>query len=411
MKGQPQARTMLGALIVYQIAVSGPGLALVATVLTPLIHAFHWSHEQVAEIAFASTLTGGLVGFMVGYLFDEIGARWVMSAGLVVVIATLWSASLVSSLGTMVLLFALYGMGAMLSGILPVSVLSVNWFGHRRGLAGGVLWFALAIGMMATPPALTWLIAHYGWRAGFRFVCLPALLLGLPIALSVIRTRPASVAGWSKAQEVAALPGLELGPALSAAAFWLVLAADCAYSFAFGAVQVHSITYLIGLGYSAQHAAWVFSGQVCVSAIGSVVFGALADRIGARRSLTIAMLLVPAGLLAFTGAGGRFAPLALAGFILGWGGGAGCVTPLLPILLAESLGMRRLGTLSGMVRSGAAIATAFGPLVSGMIFDRSGSYVPAFYLAAAAMVVAAGAISRVRPVAGREEIGLAAAAG
>lgn len=400
---QPSTRTIFIALIAYQILVNGPSLGLIPVFMTPLIHSFGWSHEQVSELAFSSTLTGGLVGFMVGYLFDRIGARWVMSAGLVLVAGALWAASSANSLGAMVGIFAVYGMGYMLSGVLPVSVLVVNWFGRRRGIAGGVLWFSLAVGMMSAPPLLTWLIAHYGWRAGLRWVSLPVVAAGLPIAALIVRTRPPIEQARNAAEEMASLPGLELTPALAALAFWLIMLGDLLYSSSFGSVNVHSITYLIGLGYSPQHSALVFSGQVCMSAFGSILFGAMADRIGARRTLYRAMLIVPIGLIGFTAAGSpQLAPFALALFIVCWGLPAGCITPLLPLLLAETLGLRRLGTLSGIVRSGASIATAFGPLLAGWIFDVTGSYVPAFYLFAAAMVVAAGAIALVRPSKGHD---------
>lgn len=400
---QPSMRAVFIALVAYQILVNGPSLGLIAVFMTPLIRAFGWSHEQVSELAFSSTLMGGLVGFMVGWLLDRIGARWVMSIGLVLVAGSLWMASASHSLPVMVGVFAVYGMGFMLSGVLPVSVLVINWFGRRRGIAGGALWFALAVGMMSAPPLLTWLIAHYGWRAGFRWVSLPVIFVGLPISALVLRTRPPIEQARNTREEMESLPGLELGPALAAVGFWLIMLGDLLYSSSFGSVNVHSITYLIGLGYSPQHSAWVFSGQVCVSAFGSILFGAMADRIGARRALYRAMLIVPIGLIAFTVAGStRLAPLAIALFILCWGLPAGCITPLLPLLLAETLGLRRLGTLSGIVRSGASIATAFGPLLAGWIFDVSGSYVPAFYLFAAAMVVAAGAIALVHPSKGHD---------
>src|SRR5579875_3734892 len=140
---------MLIALVIYQIAVTGPSLAMLAVFMTPLIHSFGWSHEQVSEVVFASIVTGGMVGFAVGWLIDKVGARWVMGSGLLVVAATLWMASHAGWLHAVVRVFAIYGVGAMLSGVLPVSVLNVNWFGKRRGLAGGLLWFALAVGMMS----------------------------------------------------------------------------------------------------------------------------------------------------------------------------------------------------------------------------------------------------------------------
>ncbi len=53
---------------------------------------------------------------------------------------------------------------------------------------------------------------------------------------------------------------------------------------------------------------------------------------------------------------------------------------LLPLLTAESLGLRRFGLLSGLAGLAQTFGAAIGPLVSGRIFDLTGSYSAAFEL-------------------------------
>lgn len=410
-KQERAALSVMGALFTVQILAAGPGLAMAGVMMTPLIRAFHWNHARVSELFLISTITGGLVAPGVGWLMDRIGGRWVMGSGVALMVVGYWMSSLSHSFGAMELAFAVFGAGLMLGGTLPVMVVCVNWFETKRATAGGVLWIGLALGLTITPPSVTWVVAHYGWRMGFRGLAAPALMLVLPLTLLLIRTRPPMAAAKSVAQEVAALPGLELKPALLTLVFWLLLVGDLLYSVGFGSVFVHQITYLIGLGYSPQQAAWVFSAQTLVSGVGAITFGSLADRFGARRMLATALVVIAVGIVAFTAAGNpHWGVVAIGVFVLFWGLGAGCIPPVLPVLLAQTTGLRRMGTLSGVIRFVAAFSTALGPVLAGHLFDVTGSYTPAFLLAAGLLVVAALSIGLVHPAPGANEIPQQAAA-
>lgn len=401
---QRGAAAIMTTLILVQILVASPGLAVVGVFLTPFIHSFRWNHEQVSQLAFASTMTGGLVAPIVGWLMDRIGSRWVMAGGMVVMCLAYYIASIVASLGAMRLAFGALGAGMMLAG-LPVLVVFVNWFEGRRGTAGGALFLAFGLGLMVAPPVLTWVIARWGWRVGMRSLCLPIIAVALPLTLVFMRTRPPLAQAQTVSQEVKALPGLELVPALGSLMFWLVAAGDMLYSCGFGSVFVHEITYLIGLGYTPEHAALVFSATAIVSSIGAIVLGMMGDRFGAKRVLTTASILIGFGILSFTAAGSpRFAIASIVLFVLLWGAPAGAMGALLPVLLAETTGLRRLATLSGVVRFGASFATAFGPVLAGHIYDMTGSYVPAFEIAIGLLWAAALSIAFVRPAKGHDAI-------
>lgn len=397
--------TIMVALVTVQLILTGPGLAMTGVFFTPLMRAFGWNHEQVSQIAFTMTIAGGLVAPIVGWLLDRLGARWVMSTGMVLAVIGYWLASWADSLAALNVAFALLGSGFMLAGLVPVYVVFVNWFKERRGTAGGVIQAAFGVGLATTPPLLTWLILHQGWRMGFRWLSVPVALLVLPLTLAVVRTRPKMAEAKSVSQEVAALPGLDLVPALCSVMFWLVAAGDLLFTVGSGSVLVHQITYLIGLGYTPEHAALAFSAQTVSSCVGSIVLSAMGDKYGARQVLCVAMLLIIVGIYAFMGVGNpHFAAPLMVVFAVCWGLGIGCVPPLLPMLLAETIGLRRLGTLMGIIRFGAAISGAFGPLLAGYIYDVSGSYVPAFELATVILLGSAIVIAMVRPAKGHDVV-------
>jgi MFS family permease len=53
---------------------------------------------------------------------------------------------------------------------------------------------------------------------------------------------------------------------------------------------------------------------------------------------------------------------------------------LFPLLTAESMGLKRYGTISGIVSAANTLGAAFGPPVAGSIFDATHSYVIAYSL-------------------------------
>lgn len=386
------------ALLLTEILVVGPNLIVPNVFLTPLIRAFGWSHAEAARIAFATYIAGAVVAPLVGWIMDRLDARWVISAGLVIVVIAYYYASHAHSIGAMAAAFALLGTGAMLAGMLSNMVVAVNWFGDHRGFAGGLVTTGASLGIGLAPPLLTWLIAHQGWQAAMRWLDAPVLLVVLPLVLLVMRTRPPIPRAQSTSQEVATLAGLEFWPAFTTLAFWLCIVADFMFEQGEIGLLTHSLTYMIGVGFSPEHAAWIFSAQTLLSMLCTVPLGLMADRFGVRRVLAFALLSKALGTAAFCGfSNPHFGPLFVVLFIVCWGSPSGTVFSLFPVLLSEATGLRRFGSLSGILRCTSAVAMAIGPIWTGRIFDVTGSYIPAFVTTVGLALMASVMILMVRP--------------
>jgi MFS family permease len=63
--------------------------------------------------------------------------------------------------------------------------------------------------------------------------------------------------------------------------------------------------------------------------------------------------------------------------------------PLVPMLLADAVGLRRFGSLTGLLSIPSVIGSAAGPIVAGAIFDHTGSYLLAIKLFIAILALAA----------------------
>ena len=70
-------------------------------------------------------------------------------------------------------------LGAAQAGLYPVATGAIkNWFPMRNwGFAQGFLVTGAWIGSAVTPPLVSALVLHLGWRAALAAVCVPSLLL------------------------------------------------------------------------------------------------------------------------------------------------------------------------------------------------------------------------------------------
>jgi MFS family permease len=113
--------------------------------------------------------------------------------------------------------------------------------------------------------------------------------------------------------------------------------------------------------------------------------GALADRSGAKICIVIAFLGGAVGAMLLVAS--RHPWLLIIG-ILGMGMSSAPVS-LIPLLLADSMGLRRFATLQGIQGFILFLAAAAGPFIQGWLYDLSGSYVTSFHILAVVAVLGA----------------------
>jgi nitrate/nitrite transporter NarK len=218
-------------------------------------------------------------------------------------------------------------------------------------------------------------ISRGGWRAGYVTLAIPMFAIVIPLIILLVRTRPAQAEGVSVSQASDALPGFELREAFQTRSFWMISLAQFCFAAVAAGVGLHLITYLTEIGYKASFAAGVMSLGFIFAAFGKLGMGLLADRISARSALAANFLIAGLGMLLIFGAS-RIA--VLVPFVLIFGLTLGAPLVLVPMLVAESLGLRRFGSIGGIAGVFNTIGAFVGPVGAGKIYDITGSYVPAF---------------------------------
>src|SRR5579875_592109 len=408
---QRQGWWVIAAFVISEITVYGTALGTTGVFITPLIRYFHWNHEQVSRIASSWALLYGLGCPVAGWLVDRISAHWIVASGCALAGLGYLTASQIGSLDGLIACYALVGFGTALSADTALMAVAVSWFGERSALAIGVGAAGRSIGLATGPSWVTWVVTHYGRRAGMAATALPMLGLGIPVSLLLIRKAPAQDRPVAQVQEnTAQLPGLEVLPALCTAAFWLIVISNLIYTAGTTGTVLHLIPYLIGIAYTPAAAAAIFGAQATFAGIGHLALGWLADRYGAKRTVVVAFAMAGLATMLLLGAASpRLGIFALVSFIPLWGFSFGGDT-LMSVVLVQSLGRRRYGSLAGILNAFGSIGHMSGPLLIGVMYDLSGNYRGAFLTGTCLALVAAMGGSLVFPVKGHDRVQVEASA-
>jgi MFS family permease len=238
-------------------------------------------------------------------------------------------------------------------------------------------------------------INYAGWRFGYLVLAAPALIIVIPMVLLLVRTRPERGERQTVAQAATALPGLEVGAAIAGRSFWLMSLGVLCFAVAVSGANLHTVPYLIGIGYGPERAAFVLSVLLAFGGAGKLVMGWIADRIGGRRALSVNLLGMAVGIGMLMAARHQ---VALILFVAVYGFTVGAPLALIPVVMAESLGLKRFGSLFGLLGIFHTTGAAVGPLIAGRIFDLSGSYHSAFELFVVLLTVGGAAVLGCAPL-------------
>jgi MFS family permease len=376
---------LIAALFTTEVLLMGSGYNTIGVFFNPLMQHFHRNHAQVSMLATLFSVTIAIGALVAGWLFETFSARLIMAGGGIACWIALVIASQAHSFSTIAFSYFLLGTGMSLTTIAALAVVIGRSFDtSERGTALGLAMSGNGAGGFLMIPVASLAVAHLGWRGGYLVLAAPMLLVAVPLFL--IFVPPLHKSAKSKAA-VDQSDGLELREAIRSRSLWLILLLTFMFDFALVIPLIHLIPYLIHLGYKPERAATAMGTIQGITCLGTVVWGTLIDRFGARAMMMICLLITATSLAILLGAGNV---LFLLAFILMFGFILNAITALLPCLLTEALGMRRYSLFVGISRFMASSASALGPLTAGWLVDLTGEYSAAIVVAVVSVCCAFG---------------------
>ncbi len=366
-----------------------------------LLEEFGWSRAALSGAFSLYAFAYSGFAFVSGGLTDRWGPRAVIAIGGVFLGAGWIAMSFTTALWHPYVFYGAVAALGMSTAYVPCGATVTRWFSRRRGLAAGLASAGGSLGAFVLPPLAQFLVSTVGWR--WAYVIFGAAILVILNALAPLMKRDP--------ESVGLVPDGDLGPppqsvehshgedhtivqALGSQAFWILFALFAATWLTVFTPLVHLVPLARGLGVDPMLAATLVSALGMAAVAGRLLLGTLSDRVGRRPALGVGLGLQVVAFLGFAVAGslpGLYAASIAFGFSYG------AISALMPAIVADFFGRKHAGGLVGLLFATAGSLAAFGPLGAGFIYDRTGSYGPAWMGSAALNVVALGLLRWARP--------------
>ena len=180
--------------------------------------------------------------------------------------------------------------------------------------------------------------------------------------------------------------GFTLVQALMTPAFYVFAVGSALYNLVIAGVMLFNQSILGELGFDETVFQYAMAVFMATGLLGNFTAGWAARRWSLGRLMTVAMLAVGLYLLLFPELKTSGQALTHAG-LLGFSGGV--VSVIFFTAWADIFGRLHLGKIQGAAQVFAVLASATGPLFIESIFSSAGSYAPAFYALAPAVLIVA----------------------
>jgi MFS family permease len=368
-----------------------------------------WSRSEIGLAQSIGLWSYALLSIPAGWMVDRLGSRKTIMIGGVLCLLG-WA--LMATIHSLWQLYIYYGfvmaMVISLTHLVATQATSRKWFIRRAGLAAGIIGSAFAIGNAIFTPLLTSTASLFGWRTvslacAFAF-SLPILLL----AYFVIRDTPESIGlhpdglvpqteestSQLRSQPSAVEGHSTLKDAFRTPQFWLMFVAYSFCGIVINGLLAHMVVWVTDFGSTVAMAGLfmtLYNGPSMLSRVGG---GWMGDRFGKSRMLLvgtfIALLIMLLVWREARGINQLFILVPLMGI------GLNIATGLYPPHLGDLFGRRNVGSLFAVLTAGWGLIGGLGPILWGMIYDRTQSYDLALLLSVVCYSLAVAALFTIR---------------
>ena len=372
--------------------------------MDPLHMEFGWSHATIGFAVSVNMVLFGLVSPFAAALMDRFGIRVVVTCALVAISVGSGLTVLMTASWQLVLCWGvLVGAGAGSMSMAFVATVVNRWFVARRGLVSGILTAGSATGQLVFLPVVAWLTTHHGWRTAALTTAAAALVV-VPLVALLMRNHPADLGlaaygatpedpGPAPHQSAGSSAGRTLrvlGDAARRPVFWLLAGgfAICGATTN-GLIATHFIPAAMDHGMPPTTAASLLALVGLFDVGGTIASGWFTDRVDPRYLLLTYYTLRGAGLAVLPS---LLAPHTTPGtwvFVIFYGLDWVATVPPTVMLCREWFGPEVGAIVFGWVFASHQLGASAMASGAGVIRDHTGSYDPAFYLAAGLCLVAA----------------------
>ncbi|MDE8650997.1 MFS transporter [Novosphingobium album (ex Liu et al. 2023)] len=347
-------------------AVNGYSLGVI---MGPLEREFGWSRTEISMGPMIIAMMGLVGAPVAGIAIDRFGPRRIAAIG---VVAFCGALALLSRAGPDIwswwLHWALLGVASMLLVTTVWAAALNSLFSVHRGKALAFALCGTGLSAAVTPLATSALVTEYGWRGAYIGLAVIGGVIVFPLVLLFFRAARDTVVHDAAVE----ITGFDVREGLAAPSFRKLAAAVLLFAVSSIALTVNAVPVLDSQGFDTATAAWL-AGLIGIgSIVGRLGGGFLLDRFDAKKVAAAAAVSPVVTALLLTLFPGSVGPVAVAALFLGLS--AGTEVDACGYLAARHLGMRKFGTLFGMINGVVLFGSGAAPVAANYIYDVTGTY-------------------------------------
>jgi predicted MFS family arabinose efflux permease len=353
----------------------------------PLLDEFGGSRAATASAVTVVWVAGAMLGPVAAWAIARWDPRLTVILGLVAATVGFGLGAIAPSLPLFTLAFGVGGgIGVGLTGMVAQAGLLADAYVRRRGVAMGIA-FSGGMAAYGLAPPCQWAITRFGWRGALAAYAVAVAAL-IPVAWSALPARLGAAAPAHPTLDERGVRATVASPS-----FWLLLTVFTLPPIFGSLATTQHALYLTERGFSAEAASLLLAVGGVLAGSGRVLFGHMADRVGAPTAGFVSFGFTFLGLACLLGLEAWAAPVLAYGYVLFLFLPMGSRSTIGSVLVGRIAPPARYGVVFGLLGIGNSLGSAFGPFLAGALHDWTGSYVLIYATAIGLLAVAVAALA------------------
>jgi MFS family permease len=230
---------------------------------------------------------GALEGPLAGYIIDRHGPRPVILAAMFFTGIGYMALSEVHSFTALLLVYMGLISLSYQAGVMDATMaIPANWFVRNRSMAMAWMSASIGLGGLLVTPILAYVVHTWGWRYGALGAGIAFLVIGIPVALPLVRSPESIGLSPHRDPEPVGSPAsahqrheieFSVAQALRTWQFWVLMTATTLRVFCTSTITVHFVPIMTWKGLSEAHAAVLLSAAAFLALPAHMVVGWLAE--------------------------------------------------------------------------------------------------------------------------------------
>jgi MFS transporter, OFA family, oxalate/formate antiporter len=355
-----------------------------------LLEKWGWSNSDAALPYTTAIVVWAIALLYAGRLQDKIGPRKIVTVGVILGSLGLILSGFIQHKIPLAITFGVIagtGIGFAYSSVTPPVL---KWFHpSKKGMVAGIVVSGMGVASIYIAPLTTALLNKYSISGTFIWLGIFMLVVGFPLA-QLINNPPAGYIPAEPTKPIrinapkSSAYNIEWKEMLKTRQFyflWIMFA----FASSAGLMIIGNIATIAKSQAAMEKGFYLVAVLAIFNACGRLAAGWLSDRIGRMPTFMIVFILQGINMIMFASYNTSFSMTigtALAGI------GYGALLALFPSTIADFYGVKNFGGNYGVLYTAWGVSGTIGPIIAGVVVDRTGTYEQAYIISAILLGIA-----------------------